>query len=188
MVTLQWSPPRADLQHGTIQFYTVQLMVVNTGVITEYTSMELSLTISDLHPHYTYTCTIAAVTVAPGPEDTVMFQMPENGRYADEVLILESSYLFVHLCLTNSACWYQYQFPQSVSPINFTTLLIYWQSPSPELQNGVIRKYRINVTKSETRLISYLLVGNMQTTVNNLHPYYSYTVLLYNSENWIIQY
>ena len=70
-------------------------MVVDTGVIMEYTSMELSLTISDLHPHYTYTGTIAAVTVAPGPGDTVTFQMPEDGRYTDEVPMLESFYLYV---------------------------------------------------------------------------------------------
>lgn len=65
----------------------------------------------------------------------------------------------------------------SVSPINSTALLISWQPPSTELQNGVIREYRINVTESETRLISYLSVGTiMQTTVSNLHPYYSYQV------------
>ena len=64
--TVQWRPPQADLQNGIIQFYSIQLVAAETGSMLEYTSTELSLTITDLHPYYTYTCTIAAVTVAPG--------------------------------------------------------------------------------------------------------------------------
>ena len=55
-------------------------MAAETGSVAEYTAMGLSLTVTGLHPHYSYTCTIAAVTVAPGPVETIMFQMPEDGR------------------------------------------------------------------------------------------------------------
>ena len=79
-MTLQWSPPLADLQNGIIQFYNVRVMAAETGSVAEYTAMGLSLTVTGLHPHYSYTCTIAAVTVAPGPVETIMFQMPEDGR------------------------------------------------------------------------------------------------------------
>ena len=80
-VNLMWSPPHSDLQNGFIQFYLLQLITAEeTGLVLQYTSVNPSLTITDLHPHYSYTCTIAAVTVAPGPAETIMFQMPEDGR------------------------------------------------------------------------------------------------------------
>ena len=79
--TVQWRPPQADLQNGIIQFYSIQLVAAETGSMLEYTSTELSLTVTDLHPHYTYTCTIAAVTVAPGPVETIVFQMLEDCKY-----------------------------------------------------------------------------------------------------------
>ena len=80
-VTLEWSPPQADLQNGVIQFYTLRLTAEQTGSEIKYTSVGLSLTITDLHPYYNYTCTIAAVTIAPGPVETIVFQMPEDGIY-----------------------------------------------------------------------------------------------------------
>ena len=78
-VSLEWRPPLASLQNGIIQSYTLQLVAAETGSMLQYTSTELSLTITDLHPYYTYTCTIAAVTVAPGPGETIVFQTPEDG-------------------------------------------------------------------------------------------------------------
>ena len=79
--TVQWSPPQADLQNGVIQFYSILLVAAETGSVLQYTSTELSLTISDLHPYYTYTCTVAAVTVAPGPGEVIKFQMLEDGKF-----------------------------------------------------------------------------------------------------------
>ena len=81
IATVQWSPPQADLQNGVIQFYSIQLVAAETGSMLQYTSTELSLTITDLHPYYTYTCTIAAVTVAPGPGEVIEFQMLEDCKF-----------------------------------------------------------------------------------------------------------
>lgn len=78
-VTLQWSPPEIHLQNGLIQHYTVQLTEAQTGVLLQYTSSGVSLTINNLHPYYTYTCTVAAVTTAAGPGITVNFQLPQDG-------------------------------------------------------------------------------------------------------------
>ena len=78
-VTVQWSPPQADLQNGVIQHYTVQLVATQTNSVLQYTATGLSQTISNLHPYYTYTCTVSAVTVASGPAAVVVFQLPQDG-------------------------------------------------------------------------------------------------------------
>ena len=80
-VTLHWSPPPADQHNGIIQHYTLQLSEHNTGVMSQYTSTGLHYTFNGLHPHYTYTCTVAAVTVDVGPTQSTVFQMPQDGRY-----------------------------------------------------------------------------------------------------------
>ena len=78
-ITLQWNPPRPDLQNGVIQHYSVQLVDAQTNQVLQYTSTQHSITISNLHPYYTYTCTVTAVTVSPGPAALVTFQLPQDG-------------------------------------------------------------------------------------------------------------
>ena len=79
-VLFQWSPPEADLQNGIIRHYTVKLEETETGIVTDYTSEEMSLSIEGLHPYYTYTCAVAAVTVASGPTVMLTFQLPQDGK------------------------------------------------------------------------------------------------------------
>ena len=79
-VTLQWSPPPAEHQNGIIQHYTLQLNEHETGDTSQYTTASLHYTFNSLHPHYTYTCTIAAATVGLGPVQPVVFQMPQDGK------------------------------------------------------------------------------------------------------------
>ena len=70
------------------------------------------------------------------------------------------------------------------SPLNVTTtsvdataLLVSWVAPSADQQNGIIRQYHINLTESETGVITYYTVQNtLQTTLTDLHPYYNYQV------------
>lgn len=78
-VTLQWSPPAASQQNGIIQHYTLQFSEYESGNTVLYITTELFYTFHDLHPHYMYSCSIAAVTVDSGPVQPIVFQMPQDG-------------------------------------------------------------------------------------------------------------
>ena len=87
---MQWTPPQPDLQNGVIQHYSVQLVDAQTNQVQQYTSTQHSITISNLHPYYTYTCTVTAVTVAPGPAALVTFQLPQDGMSTDIIYIVHA--------------------------------------------------------------------------------------------------
>ena len=54
--------------------------MAETGSSFQLTSETNALNISVLHPFYTYTITVAAVTIGPGPYGAVLtIQLPENG-------------------------------------------------------------------------------------------------------------
>ena len=66
-VDLSWYPPPTEHHNGIIRYYTVRVVVQNTGVIFARSTAELSITIAGLHPYYTYNFSISAMTVVPGP-------------------------------------------------------------------------------------------------------------------------
>ena len=65
--SLHWNPPLYEDQNGIIKHYIIHVIEVETGLVTQYTSYTSYLTLSSLHPAYTYVCSIAAFTVALGP-------------------------------------------------------------------------------------------------------------------------
>ena len=70
-------------------------------------------------------------------------------------------------------------FPENVTAhaLNTSAMQISWLAPSPDSQNGIIRQYRFCIIELETGNVSCKTVENiLQTTVTNLHPYYSYQV------------
>lgn len=64
---ISWDLPPVDQINGVIQLYAVQVQVSDTSETLNYESFTTSLLLTDLHPYYTYTVFIAAVTVATGP-------------------------------------------------------------------------------------------------------------------------
>lgn len=68
-VDLAWMPPRSDNQNGVIRYYLIEAYENATGnTLTYQTPSALtSFTINNLHPHYTYSIRIAAVTTGAGP-------------------------------------------------------------------------------------------------------------------------
>ena len=78
-VKLQWSPPAASQQNGIVEHYTLQFSEYENGSAVQYTTTGLFYTFHSLHPHYTYSCAIAAVTVDSGPAQPIVFQMPQDG-------------------------------------------------------------------------------------------------------------
>ena len=79
-VDLSWSPPPTEHHNGVIRQYTVRIVVQDTGKIYSYSTAQLSITVGDLHPYYTYNFSISAVTVAPGPysEPLVVQTLPDS--------------------------------------------------------------------------------------------------------------
>ena len=79
-IQLQWEPPPLSDQNGVIRSYIINISVAETGSSFQQTSETTALYISNLHPFYTYTLTVAAVTIGPGPYGLVLtVQMPEDG-------------------------------------------------------------------------------------------------------------
>ena len=80
-IYLQWQPPLLTDQNGVIRSYLIDISVVETGTLLQLTSQTTARNISGLHPFYTYTLTVAAVTIGPGPYGLVLsIQTPEDGK------------------------------------------------------------------------------------------------------------
>ena len=79
-VTLHWSPPDSHLLNGVIQHYIITLRNRETGQSTLLTSENTNFYNINLHPFYTYSCSVVAVTVGSSPAINISFQMPEDGK------------------------------------------------------------------------------------------------------------
>ncbi len=54
-------------------------------------------------------------------------------------------------------------------------LLLQWKPPSLELQNGVIRRYVVNVTEVDSRSFQMLYSEDNNITLTSRHPFYQYS-------------
>ena len=80
VVFITWSAPDKSHQNGVIQHYILSLLEEETGWLREETSPGTNVTIAHLHPSFTYTMNISAVTIGIGAKLTLSFQMPEDGK------------------------------------------------------------------------------------------------------------
>ena len=80
-IVLSWSPPPFEEQNGMIRHYIVNMTELETGNSLTHTSADTKITMFSLHPFYTYTITVVAVTVAEGPPSLpVMVQTLPDGE------------------------------------------------------------------------------------------------------------
>ena len=75
--SLHWDPPPYDDQNGVINYYVIRIIEFETGIASQYTSYNTLLSVSSLHPAYTYYCSIAAYTIALGPF-SIQFNITTN--------------------------------------------------------------------------------------------------------------
>lgn len=82
-VSLTWSPPPVNLRNGIIREYKINVSEVETGRELEFYSSTSAITISTLHPFYTYLCRVSAFTVEYGPytEDLVFMTLEDGEIY-----------------------------------------------------------------------------------------------------------
>ena len=80
-LSLTWSPPPPEDQNGIIRNYLVNISVVESGEhFYQLTSNATVLVVDELHPYYTYSCIVAALTVGTGPfTEVTTVQLPEDG-------------------------------------------------------------------------------------------------------------
>ena len=91
-IQLHWEPPPLVDRNGMIRSYIVNISVAETGTSFQLTSETTTLNISNLHPFYTYTLTVAAVTIGPGPYGLVFtVQMPEDGMDSSLISLFASA-------------------------------------------------------------------------------------------------
>jgi hypothetical protein len=113
------------------------------------------VTITGLHPYYTYKCNISAVTVDIGPfSDYVKATTFEDSPSAPPGQV-------------------------KVKDVGKRNATIKWNNPRMEHQNGIIRNFIIYVTPREVWLESTKYTTpspQLQYTINDLHPFCIYTV------------
>ena len=66
-IRLMWEPPPLYLRNGLVTQYSINVTERETHLTFLYTTPNLEIQISDLHPDYVYECRVAAVTITVGP-------------------------------------------------------------------------------------------------------------------------
>ena len=80
-ITLSWNPIPTDQTNGYIEHYVVTVTEHETASEFQEEPTNTQVTLQSLHPYYTYTCRVAAVTTGPGPyTGNLTIQLPEDGK------------------------------------------------------------------------------------------------------------
>ena len=80
-IELTWEPPLFSNQNGIIRSYVVSVVEAETMGHFQLTSTTTSIIAVGLHPYYTYSFTLAAVTVGQGPyTQALTLQTFEDGE------------------------------------------------------------------------------------------------------------
>ena len=81
---LSWSPPPAGERNGDIVGYKINLTEEETGHTSHYLTTQPFLSLDSLHPFYSYSYTLTALTVlGPGPYSTpASIQMPAEREFS----------------------------------------------------------------------------------------------------------
>ncbi len=84
-IRITWEPPPRDLINGVLRYYHVTVYnIINLSVYNELIDADsrLDVIVNELHPYYSYNCTVAAVTVAEGPLTSAVVMTLEDGKQA----------------------------------------------------------------------------------------------------------
>ena len=66
-ISLNWDPPLVEDQNGVIREYLINVTENETGNSFQLSVIDTTVTLSSLHPAYTYECRVSAVTTDAGP-------------------------------------------------------------------------------------------------------------------------
>jgi len=80
-ITLSWNPPPFDQINGLLRHYVISFTQHETASESRVLSTYTQVTLQSLHPYYTYTCRVAAVTTGIGPfTGNLTVKLPEDGE------------------------------------------------------------------------------------------------------------
>ena len=116
---------------------------MESGKLLSFTVVNMTtLSVPTLHPFYTYTCIVAAVTVGLGPYSTaVEVELPEDGKQVYSVPLLFETNFFVFMTFSFLTAPSSSPVMLTFSNITDTSFSLVWQNPPPEDHNGIIRLY-----------------------------------------------
>ena len=155
-----------------ITSYRITITEVESGervLETTAAASDTLLVVSDLDPHFTYRCSIAAVTVAVGPETSAEVTTLQEGiLYC--TMLMYTPLSSVYTCTAPSGS------PQNatVSAIDSSRVEFEWMAPSVEDSNGIVIGYIVRVTGQDSNELIELQINVTRVQVENLHPFYSY--------------
>ena len=178
-VHLSWSLPLPEHQNGVIRECYINITEVDTGMKFQKTSFGTSLTVSFLHPFFTYWFSVAAYTVDLGPfTEPAVLQMPQDGKN-----IAASKYLIHYYCqyiFTLGTCTAPTSPPSNCTAVALSSrsILLTWDAPPAEEQNGIITGYIVNITELETGQVSTIFTESHNLTLYSLQPFTTYGFLV----------
>ena len=129
-----------------------------------------------LHPYYTYSFTVAAVTVSPGPpSEIVTVTTLETGKFLRILYLLSRSVSTLHYFFKISA--------PSSAPANVTLIYVTstsftltWEPPLLEDQNGELVEYSFLLTSLTDDIEQELTTSDRELLVDELVPYTRYKI------------
>ena len=88
-ILITWEPPPIYLQNGVIRQYNIHYYISETreSVLWQSDDNSTSIILTDLHPYYTYSITVAAVTIGAGPQsEEATTRTLESGKFLHTTL------------------------------------------------------------------------------------------------------
>lgn len=80
-LSFTWEEPLEEQQNGIIREYHINITEVVTGRQFQVVSTTTSISVSSLHPYYTYQWAVSAFTVGEGPFSPIQTMLtPQDGR------------------------------------------------------------------------------------------------------------
>lgn len=167
---LTWDPPQEEHRNGIIVNYTIDITVASSSESLQVYSSTNRLTLSTLRPYRTYFCVISASTViGRGPPSTVFtLTTPEDCKFQLFPILMFIAPACVCTAPTGSPN------VQSYSAQDSSTIVFSWSPPDANVQNGVIREYRIQALEVDTGNTSSYISFSTSIEISSLHPDYTY--------------
>jgi receptor-type tyrosine-protein phosphatase Q len=149
---LQWEPLTLTEASGVIQLYNITLHEMETDSLMYHTTTNSSITITDLHPFYTYVCTVSAVNdIGQGPPSRVTIQMSERAPTSPPGNL-------------------------SINPLSSTMLNVSWGDIPFSHRNGLIRHYILQIIHVNSQLMFNRLSMTTHVIIDNLQPNSIYNI------------
>ena len=120
-IQVTWVPPAPEHQNGIIILYDINVTVSETKSNFILNTSTTTLNVTGLHPHYTYTLAVTAVTIRPGPySEPQTITTPEDCKFL--FLTSENCSLLVLVTLYSSF-EYHHNKTYALSITNFSDII-----------------------------------------------------------------